>query len=921
MKIFIIAQIVNGNDTVGYRMLDVDDKNKILDIPLNNLVQTLGSPQGEGLIKNAKLVNGKVTGTNGSLSRYAKVDANTGRLVDASPLVIINKIEDVGYTVSDFNGRVIKMKNSDVVEYAKKNGIANGKVVIQDGVEFISSISDTYEVKKISPSKVGKTRTVGMPIHMNRDNSSIAKHAREDVDTEIQYTDVFEAMTTEQRNTLKQYYSWYTVDAFEKLAHSVKLSLAPGKAEKLASLRGVDDWVFAGINDSYLEHRFDAKCELGHNLRYEYFAIPDDSATDGDRQRHRNESRKQRISSFDALRENGAIVFGEKCSADFFNISTEDMKKLVKTRKNMTEEIELTSNIVTNHLEKEYMEKCKLLYSIIQELGSASEVVRIFGDKVGYTLLMFIKANLPFVKSLVLLAGEKARENKKELFKALYKKNPDLIDIIYSGGLSNGARQESAVLDHIVTYSIEGKYQYDPLHDEERTRRDIGKYNEETRNARRSENAFFFSRSLIRDSESLEEIKGYLATLDMMYTIFGASDHYIRSRAEDVECKYPATSVDNSRRGSRYLPLQYFLSDMYTWALCNTDRTDVNSLTDYSAVLSSLSVTNRYSRRPDYKNLIPERRLGRDYNSILELKGVVETALGNNEINTLVVNTVGKYIDAISADERAKKEERLNKISYCVAMLNDGTGTRVLFEADRDTKLALQNNQSHMVNTLGHGEMDVQDFKSVEFISTFEYNAYKVRMSGLIHESVVEMNSVATKKADASVNENKTAENNVDITSIKDDAGSIKNDAGNKDTKDKVQLVKELLDQYKGDMDYGLMTAQNIASRGIAYDKLSDKQRWRIDRTYEMLTNTDSNQQSTQANKESSSKNLLKDHNDVSEKIKKLLEIKDNGDMDALAKINTASRIVYNIIQTVEKTGEYSDKQLKHIEKAYDAIK
>ena len=254
-------------------------------------------------------------------------------------------------------------------------------------------------------------------------------------------------------------------------------------------------------------------------------------------------------------------------------------------------------------------------------------------------------------------------------------------------------------------------------------------------------------------------------------------------------------------------------------------------------------------------------------------------------------------------------------------MLNDGTGTRVLFEADRDTKLALQNNQSHKVNTIGHGEMDVQDFKSIEFISTFEYNAYKVRMSGLISETAVENSSIATKKADASVNENKAAGVGTDATGDKADAASVKDDAGTKDTKDKVQLVKELLDQYKGDMDYGLMTAQNIASRGIAYDKLSDKQRWRIDRTYEMLTNTDSNQQSTQANKESSSKNLLKDHNDVSEKIKKLLEIKDNGDMDALAKINTASRIVYNIIQTVEKTGEYSDKQLKHIEKAYDAIK
>lgn len=913
MKIFIIAQIVNGNDIVGYRMLDVDDKNKVLDIPLNNLVQTLGSPQGEGLIKNAKLVNGKVTGTNGSLSRYAKVDANTGRLVDVSPLVVINKIEDVGYTVADFNGRVVKMKNSDVVDYAKKNGIANGKVVIQDGVEFISSISDTYEVKKISPSKVGKTRTMGMPIHISNNNSSIAKHTREDVDTEIQYTDVFAAMTAEQRNTLKQYYSWYTVDEFEKLAHSVRLSLAPGKAEKLAALRGVDDWVFAGINDSYLEKRFDAKCELGHNLRYEYFAIPDDSATDKDRQRHRGENWKERLGSFDALRENGAIVFGEKCSADFFNISTDDMKKLVKTRKNMTEEIELTSNVITNHLEKEYMEKCKLLYSIIQELGSASEVVRIFGDKVGYTLLMFIKANIPFVKSLVLLAGEKARENKKELFKALYKKNTDLIDIIYSGGLSNGARQESAVLDHIVTYSIEGKYQYDPLHDEERTRRDIGKYNEETRNERRTENAFFFSRSLIRDDESLDEIQGYLATLDMMYTIFGASDHYIRSRAEDVECKYPASNANNaSRRGSRYLPLQYFLNDMYTWVIYNTDRTDVNSLTDYSAVISSLSVTNRYSRRPDYKNLIPESRMGRDYNTVLELKEVVETALGNSsDINTLVVNTVGKYIDAISADERAKREERLNKTSYCVALLNDGTGNRILFEADKDTKLALQNSQSHMVNTIGHGEMNVQDFKSVEFISTFEYNAYKIRMSGLIDEPVVKESSTTAKQADTSVSENDTAGDKADTTGNGADAG----------TKDKVQLVKELLDQYKGNMDYGLMTAQNIASRGIAYDKLSDKQRWRIDKTYEILTDTSSNEQSTQVNEESNSKNLLKDHHDVSEKIEKLLEIRVNGDMDALAKINTASRIVYNIIQTVERTGEYSDKQLKHIEKAYEAIK
>ena len=65
------------------------------------------------------------------------------------------------------------------------------------------------------------------------------------------------------------------------------------------------------------------KCSLGHPIRYTYYAIPE-----GDNDRSR------------------AIKFGETCSSDFFNIAKEDMKRLVKVRKDMTNEIAYITELI-----------------------------------------------------------------------------------------------------------------------------------------------------------------------------------------------------------------------------------------------------------------------------------------------------------------------------------------------------------------------------------------------------------------------------------------------------------------------------------------------------------------------------------------------------------------------------------------------
>jgi len=112
-KIFAIAKIVDRNKTIGLRIADVESKNvQYRDVSLDSIHKVLSS--GNITIENIGILDGDIVGTNGSIDRLASV-TTTGELIGKAPLVIINKIGDVGYTIVDHKGLLKKVREEDVL--------------------------------------------------------------------------------------------------------------------------------------------------------------------------------------------------------------------------------------------------------------------------------------------------------------------------------------------------------------------------------------------------------------------------------------------------------------------------------------------------------------------------------------------------------------------------------------------------------------------------------------------------------------------------------------------------------------------------------------------------------------------------------------------------------------------------------------
>ena len=443
-KIFAIAKIVNGNNTIGLRIADVEAKKiQYRDVPMASIKKVLEC--GGATIENVGILDGDVVGTNGSLERLSSVDLN-GKLIGRAPLVIINKIGDAGYTIIDYKGTVKKARNEDVVAYAKQFGIANGKVVVKDSIEFISSINGEYDVLEVSASKLGNNKQVAVNLAIHTDTRTLAKHVKAEVADEVDNNDVFKSMTPAQKKAIQDYYMWYTVSIYENMAKGSRFKAKESKVETLAQLRGEDEWEFAGIRDCGFLGA--SKCELGHPLRYEYYAVARDEEG--------NEIHR--------------IIFGETCSGDFFQISKEDMAKLVKTRMMMTDEIKMLADITTNHTEKEEWDKLKLLVDVLKKIATkpnTKEVMhRVFGVKTGNTLANFISVNLPFPESLVLLAKEQiCKYGIQEFWGEIFPEHADFIREI-SGQYGKYSRERMAdmYLRFMAQVKLGCQFGYDPTH-------------------------------------------------------------------------------------------------------------------------------------------------------------------------------------------------------------------------------------------------------------------------------------------------------------------------------------------------------------------------------------------------------------------------------------------------------------------------
>lgn len=143
----MIACIYNGKsdkDPSAFRIMDTASK-QVMDVPYNSLLSVVRAKKATVInVEMTSGYNGKLKGKNGAFDRYTKII--DGQIVGNSKMIILKELGSVGYEAVDHLGNVKKLSLQDVIDYAKKVGIANGKLVQRPGgTEFISPISGTYE--------------------------------------------------------------------------------------------------------------------------------------------------------------------------------------------------------------------------------------------------------------------------------------------------------------------------------------------------------------------------------------------------------------------------------------------------------------------------------------------------------------------------------------------------------------------------------------------------------------------------------------------------------------------------------------------------------------------------------------------------------------------------------------------------------
>lgn len=144
MGILVIARIYDNNNFLGYRLFD-EESEQVRDVGEASLKSVLSNGYK---LNNVELRGTELHGTNGSLERYASINVSNFENIQM-PLVVIGRLNG-GYSVVDCCGNIKNVRETELIRYADKFGLANGKVVEKDGKKFISAIYGEYKEVKAS---------------------------------------------------------------------------------------------------------------------------------------------------------------------------------------------------------------------------------------------------------------------------------------------------------------------------------------------------------------------------------------------------------------------------------------------------------------------------------------------------------------------------------------------------------------------------------------------------------------------------------------------------------------------------------------------------------------------------------------------------------------------------------------------------
>ena len=154
---YVVAVVKNeADEAVAYRVLDIE-KRACKAVSKEAVLRA--SMQNPKAFMNVTAEGKELVGTNGSLSRYAVVSMKNELVSKSAPVVVLARLGNEGFVLSDYAGNMTKIKSDEAVGYATKFGIANGKIVERDGKKLISAINGEYpliEKKKVETAAKAK---------------------------------------------------------------------------------------------------------------------------------------------------------------------------------------------------------------------------------------------------------------------------------------------------------------------------------------------------------------------------------------------------------------------------------------------------------------------------------------------------------------------------------------------------------------------------------------------------------------------------------------------------------------------------------------------------------------------------------------------------------------------------------------------
>lgn len=834
-KIYLIA-LVESTQGLMCRLIDANNPQDLKQYPERLVIQGVGS--GAVKVENIKVEDGKLVGTNGSIDRYPRIDAS-GNLMNKPSMVIFNQIGDVGYTVCDYAGRIKMMSTADAVEYARKFDIANGKLVSRDNIDFISSITGKYDVKEVP--RVKETSKAKVQVK-KRDNTRLAENSEVEAELLLDQKDSLGVLTESQRNAVKNFYIWYTVGQYQDLAKSIKLNLAPGKLETLTELRGEEDWVFAGIEDLMITQASYGNCTLGHQLRYAYYAAPVSSSKDP----------------------STWIIFGKDCAGDFFDISKEDMEKLVTAKNNMTDELTVLVKQIQEGTVQKAIERTAFLNGMIKKGIEKKVLTRAFGEVARYAV-DYLRVGLPLPKSLVLEMSKQFRLRGEQWGLFLEGKHDGLLKELRAGMPGKLTRvfgymgAMSMYYYQMTQYVMDGYYGYNPLDDltliedpiERRlkARKDVGGYNKDTRGAR-----LYVNRKLRDSLGDIDSLEGFEKTLDLC-GLLQITGRVLATAAHRVGYMEPKTA---------YMHLTNIIHGMIQ------DTTDDAKLLALNTMMNGTEIVmnkqSGYLR--DFKIELTSTGYRRDYNKapyVLEKYMSVGSVYGDiyEEISKRLEEKRAQELKEAQMKEDARKEDPIYRLERYLEKYPEGNGSNKLNVA-----------------------ISILD-KDIPFGRLSEKQQYRIKAELAIFEEMEKGNIVelTEQKPEEEVQEEKTEKN-------------------------PLERFADYLKKYpEGNYSDYLHIPKSFVEKGLTYESLSPKQKNAL---MHELAKFDA---MAGVKSEEVWDDTLMNHKEILDIINELVDANDKGQ---LRKVKVRYGSLIGIIDSVRNKGRVSEKQYKYIKRAYE---